>query len=113
MTEVTNVHLLRWNKGKILTINLHQVLEKVTVDDPEVFTDFLRNTVRVTTQKTINVIMNFVESFGGSIEVNDEDIDTFIKDIHSANNARVAAQIILISNNVTQGLKYIFFLDKG
>ena len=50
-----------------------------------------------------------MESFGELLAVNDRDIDTFSKDTHSANNARAAAQRILISNNVTQGLKSMFF----
>ena len=61
--EVTNVHILRWNKGKSLTINLHHVLSTVTMDDPAVFADFVRNSRRVTTQQTIDIITNFVESF--------------------------------------------------
>ena len=73
--------------------------------DPEVSTDFFRNTLGVSTQQTIDIITNFLKYFGGLIAVNDGDIDTFLKDTHSANNARAAAQIILISNNVTQGLK--------
>ena len=107
--EVTNVHLLRLNQIKSLTINLHHVLSIVTMDDPAVFTDFLRYTLGVTTQKKIDVIINFVESFGGLLAVIDGDIDTFFKYSHSADNARVAAQRIFISNNVTQGLKSMSF----
>ena len=81
----------------------------MAVDDPAVFTDFVINTLEVTTQQTIDAIANFVESFGGLLAVNDSDIETFFKDNHSANNSREDAQRILISNNVTQGLKYMFF----
>ena len=63
----------------------------------------------VTTQQKIDVITNFVEYFGDLIAVNDRDIDTFVKDTHSANNTRVAAQRILIRKNVNQGLKTMFF----
>ena len=54
MMEVTNVHILRWNKSKSLTNNLHHVLSTVAMDDPALFTDFVRNTLGVTTQKTID-----------------------------------------------------------
>ena len=50
-----------------------------------------------------------MESFGDLKAVNDGDIDTFVKDTHSANNARAAAKRILIGNSVTQGLKPMFF----
>ena len=63
MMEVTNVNILRWNKSKSLTINLHHVLSAVTMDDPAVFADFVRNSRRVTTQQTIDIITSFVEPF--------------------------------------------------
>ena len=44
---------------------------------PLVFTDFVRNTLGVTTHKTIDVITKFMESFQGLLYVNDRDIDTF------------------------------------
>ena len=69
MMEVTNVHFLRRNKSKSLTINLNHVLSTVTMDDPLVFTDLVRNTLGVTTHQTIYVIMNFVESFGDLLYV--------------------------------------------
>ena len=108
MMEVTNVHLLRLNKIESLTINLHHVLSTVKMDDPEVFTNFVRNTLRVTTNQTIDLITNFMESFGGLLAVNDGVIDTFVKYTHSTNNARADAQNILTSNNVTQGHKSMF-----
>ena len=109
MMEVTDVHLLRWKKGKSLTINLHHILSTVTLYDLAVFTNFVRNTLGVNNHQTIDVITKFVESFGDLISVNDGDIETFVKDTNSANNAREAAQRILISNNVTQGPKSMFF----
>ena len=47
------------------------------MDDPAVFTNFTRNTLGVTTQRTIDVITNVLESFGGSLSVNDAVIDNF------------------------------------
>ena len=88
---------------------MYHVLSTVTMDNPAVFTNLVRNTLRVNTQRTIGVIKNFLESFGGLLVVNDGDIDTFVKDTHSVNNARAAAQRILISNNFTQGIKSMFF----
>ena len=73
------MHILRRNKSKSLTINLHHIFSAVTMDGPVVFTDFMRNTLRVTTQRTIDVIMNFVESFADLLAVNDGYIDTFSK----------------------------------
>ena len=110
--ELTNLHILRLNKGKLLAINLHHILSTLMMDDPEIITNFLINTLGINTQKTIDLITNFVESFGVLLPVNDGDIDTFIKDAHSANNFRVAAQRILIINNITQGLKSMFLEPK-
>ena len=78
------------------------------MDDPSVFTIFLRNTVGVTTKQKIYVIKNFMESFGYLLSVNDGYIETFVKDNHSTNNDRAAAQRIFISNNINQGLKSMF-----
>ena len=94
MMELTNVHILRWNKRKSPTINLHHILSTVTMDDPLVFADFLRNTLRVTTQRTIDVINNFVGYFGILLAVNDGDIGTFVKYTYYVNNSRASAQII-------------------
>ena len=109
MVEVNNMHILRWNKIKSLTFNLHCVLSTVTMDDIAVFTAFVRNTLGVTTHQMIDVITNFLEYFGYLLAVNDGYIEIFFKDTHSMNNARSAAQRILISNNVTQGLKSMFW----
>ena len=79
------------------------------MEDPAVFINFLRNNLGVTTQLTIYIIMNFVESFGDLLVLDYGDIDTFVKDTHSENHASADAQIILISNNFTQGSKHMFF----
>ena len=91
MMEVTNVHIIRWNKIKSLTINLHHLFSTLNMYDLAVFTYFARNNLGVNNQQTIDVIMNFVESFGELIVMNDGDIDMFFKDTHFVNNARVAA----------------------
>ena len=74
-----------------------------------VFTDFVRKTLGVTTQRMIDVITNFVKSFGEFMTVNDGEIETFVKDTHSTNRSGAIDQRILISNNLTQGLKSMFF----
>ena len=74
MMEVTNVHILRWNKTKSLIISLHHVLSTVTMDDPALFINFLRNTLGVSTQQKVDVITTFVESFWDLLAVNDWDI---------------------------------------
>ena len=79
------------------------------MDDPALYTNFLRNTLGITTQQTTDLIMNVLKSFTDLLAVNDGYIDTFVKCTHYAKNARAAAQRILISNNVNQGLKYMFF----
>ena len=77
MMEITDMHISRWNKRKSLTNNLNHIFSRVTMDDPAVFMGFVRNTLRVTTQRTIDLIKNFVESFGCLMVVYDGNIDTF------------------------------------
>ena len=45
------------------------------VDDPAVFDNFVINNLGVTTQQTIDVTTNILESFGELLAVNDGDID--------------------------------------
>ena len=87
---------------------MHRALSTVTMDDPTLFTDFVRNTLWFTNQQKIDLIANFVETFWILLALNDRDIEKFVKDTHSVNISRAAAQRILISNNVTQGLKSMF-----
>ena len=107
--EVTNVHLLRWNKGKSLTANLHHVLSTVTIDDPELFTNFRKKhpqgyySAKNRRNKKLRGILRGLTSGEWWRYCH------FFKDTHAANNARAAAQRILISNNVTQGLKSMLF----
>ena len=54
--------------------------------DQAVFSDFAQNTPGVTTKQQIDVITNFVEFFGDLLDMNDGNIDTFVKDTHSTNN---------------------------
>ena len=54
------------------------------------------------------MITNFVESFRDLLSVNDGNIEFFFKDTYSANDSRAAAQRILVSNNVNQGLKSMY-----
>ena len=109
MMEVTNVNILRWNKIQSLTINFHDVFSSVMMENPALFTNFMRNILGVTAHQTINIIKNSVESFGDLLAVNDRDIDTFVKYTQYLNNNRVTAQIILISNSVNQELKSMLF----
>ena len=78
------------------------------MNDPAVFIDFVINTLGVIIQQTVFVITDFVELFGDLLAMKFGYIDTFIRYTYSVNNAIVAVQIILIKNNVTQGLKFMF-----
>ena len=60
-------------------MNFHHVFSTVTMDDPAVFTDVVNYTLSVTTQRTIYIMTNLVESFGYLLTMNDEYIDTFSK----------------------------------
>ena len=57
---------------------MHHVLSTVAKDDPAVFTNFVINTLGVTTRQKIDIIMNFVESFGELLVVSDGYLDTLV-----------------------------------
>ena len=90
---------------------MHRALSTVTMDDPTLFTDFVRNTLWFTNQQKIDLIANFVETFWILLALNDRDIEKFVKDTHSVNISRAAAQRILISNNCYSRNQIYVFLS--
>ena len=79
------------------------------MNDPAIFTAFVTNTLGVDQAVVRALIHNFVATFEELLVVTDDDIDTFVKDTHSANSARSAAQRVQIGTLVSQGLKSVLF----
>ena len=61
---------------------------------------------------TLNEIIRFIETFDDLLYSSDNDIETFLKEVHSSNSARSANARILISSNIVMGLKSILFQFK-
>ena len=79
------------------------------MDQAPIFSDFLRNILGVTVNRTLNEITSFIETFADLLSSSDSEIDTFVKEVHSSNSARNANLRILISSNVVMGLKSVLF----
>lgn len=79
------------------------------MDDPVVFSQFLQNTLGITTPRVLTEITNFSETFQELLSATDSDIDTFVKETHSSNSARTANQRVLIPAATITSLKCILF----
>eukprot|EP00957_Ditylum_brightwellii_P168478 12824413-Ditylum_brightwellii.AAC.2 len=79
------------------------------MDDLQIFTNFITNTLGVMQPRVRNQIASFASTFKELLAVTDEDIDTFFKETHLAKNARAAAQRMQIETNILQGLKSVLF----
>ena len=55
-----------------------------------IFANFLQNIIGVPLNRTLNEITSFIETFDDLISSSDNEIDTFAKDVHSSNSARIA-----------------------
>ena len=77
-----------------------------------IFANFLRCILGVTQNSTLNEIIRFIETFDDLLYSSDNDIETFLKEVHSSNSARSANARILISSNIVMGLKSILFQFK-
>ena len=60
------------------------------MDQAPIFSDFLRNILGVTVNRTLNEITSFIETFADLLSSSDSEIDTFVKEVHSSNSARNA-----------------------
>ena len=77
------------------------------MDQAPIFANFLRSILVVTQNRTLNEITSFIETFYDILSLSDNEIDTFVKEVHSSNRARGANARILVSSNIVKGLKSI------
>ena len=75
--------------------------------DPVIFVNFLEHFVQVRFARVREKIATYVETFDNVLSSSDDEIDAFIKEVHSSNWAR--ASNALVSFNVVLGLKRILF----
>ena len=79
------------------------------MDDPVIFETFLRTECGLTVARARNEMVTFVDSFTAVLSTSDNEIDSFVKNIHSSNSARNAVARILIPPSTVIALKAIRF----
>ena len=79
------------------------------MNDPTIFVNFLDNVLQVRPARVREEIVFFVKIFEDLLSSSDDEIDAFVKEIHSSNSARASKAKFLIVSNVMLGLKSISF----
>ena len=79
------------------------------MDDNNIFQEFVNNVLEVATTRVCNEIIGFANNFSAFLAVTDQEIDLFVKEIHSYNSARPLNRKILILLNVPQYFKSLLF----
>ena len=79
------------------------------MNTPAIFTAFLTNPLGITTARVRNEITDFISTFNDLLGTTEEEIDTFVKSVHSSNSARPGNAKILISASVVIGLKSVLY----
>ena len=79
------------------------------MNDPAIFANFLENVLQVRPARVRVEIITFIERFEDLLSSSDDEIDAFVKEVHSGNSARASNAKILIASNVVLGLKSILF----
>ena len=71
--------------------------------------DFLENAQQVRPTRVRDEIITFIESFEDLLSSSDDEIDAFVKEVHSGNSAKASNVKLLIGSSVVLGLKSILF----
>ena len=79
------------------------------MNDPAIFANFLEIVLQIRPTRVRVEIITFIESFEDLLNSSDDEIDAFVKEVHSGNSARASNAKILISSSVVLGLKSILF----
>ena len=79
------------------------------INDPAIFANFLENVLQVRPARVRVEIITFIETFEDLLSSSDDEIDTFVKKVHSGNSARASNTKILIGSSAVLGLKSILF----
>ena len=79
------------------------------MNDPAIFANFLENVLQVRPARVRVEIITFIESLLDPLSSSDDEIDAFVKEVHSGNSARASNVKLLIGSSVVLGLKNILF----
>ena len=73
------------------------------------FTAFLTNPLGITTARVKTEVSDFVQTFNDLLSTTEEEIDTFVKNVHGSNSARAGNAKILIPTSAVLGLKSLLY----
>ena len=79
------------------------------MNDPAIFANFLENVLQVRPARVREEITSFIGTFEDLLSSSDDEIDAFVKEVHSGNSARGSNSKLLIGSNVVLALKSILF----
>ena len=79
------------------------------MDDQDIFTTFLTDVVGITVPRVLTELQAFANTFRALLASTDDELNSFIKNTHSSNSARVANAKILIPAGVVINLQSILF----
>ena len=79
------------------------------MNDPAIFANFLESVLQVRPARVREEITSFIGTFEDLLSSSDDEIDAFVKEVHSGNSARATNAKLLIGPNVVLGLKSVLF----
>ena len=79
------------------------------MDDPENFMQFLEGIAGITTQRVLNEITTFADTFTALLSSTEIELNEFVRNTHAANSARTAQQKILLPASAVISLQSILF----
>ena len=79
------------------------------MNDPTIFANFLENISQVRPVRVREEVITFIETFKDLLSSSDDEIDAFVKEVHSSNSARASNARLLITLNVVLDLKSVLF----
>ena len=79
------------------------------MNDPTIFANFLESVLQVRPARVRQEITSFIGTFEDLLSSSDDEIDAFVKEVHSGNSARASNAKLLISSNVVLALKSVLF----
>ena len=79
------------------------------MNDPTIFANFLEGVLQVRPMRVRQEIISFIGTFEDLLSSSDDEIDAFVKEVHSGNSARASNAKLLIGPNVVLALKSVLF----
>ena len=67
------------------------------MNDPTIFANFLEGVLQVRPMRVRQEIISFIGTFEDLLSSSDDEIDAFVKEVHSGNSARASNAKLLMS----------------